>query len=200
MPFSTDSLLALITFALATSWSPGPNNFMLASSGATFGFWRTIPHVLGVVIGFPIMLFIVTLGLGEVFRTQPAVRDVVVWVGLVVMLYLALRIATQRVGIARDAARPLGFLTVSAFQWVNPKAWVMSIGVAATFASGLAPTREAAATALVFVVSGSTSASGWAAAGAALQRILGHGMRLRVFNVTMGLLLAASAVWMVLDR
>ena len=200
MPFSSDTLLALAAFALTTTWTPGPNNFMLAASGATFGYRRTLPHVLGVAIGFPFMLFLVTLGLGEIFRTQPAIRDVVAWGGCAVMLYLAFRIATQTPKGGDDASRPLTFLGASAFQWVNPKAWVMSIGVAATFAVGVSPTVEAAVTSAIFIAAGITSANAWAAAGAAMQRILGTGIRLRVFNVVMGVLLAASALWMVLDQ
>ncbi|UOM33578.1 LysE family translocator [Acuticoccus sp. I52.16.1] len=200
MPFSVDTFLALAAFAMATTWSPGPNNFMLAASGATFGYWRTLPHILGVAIGFPFMLFIVTLGLGEIFRTQPTVREVVSWGGLCVMLYLAVRIALQTPKDGDDASRPLSFLGASAFQWVNPKAWVMSIGVAATFASGTSPTLGAALIAGVFILVGLTSANAWAAAGAALQRLLGRGRRLRIFNVTMGILLAVSALWMVFDR
>ncbi|WP_075220102.1 LysE family translocator [Acuticoccus yangtzensis] len=201
MPFSTDTLLALVTFAFVTTVTPGPNNFMLASSGATFGYWRTLPHIFGVCLGFPVMLFVVTLGLGEIFRTQPAVREVVTVAGLGVMLYLAFRIATQNAAKAKKGtARPLGFFSAAAFQWVNPKAWVLSIGVAATFASGLSPTAEAAISAFVFLLTGMATANAWAAAGAALQRLLGTGIRLRIFNAVLAGLLALSAVWIVVDR
>lgn len=200
MPFDLDTLLALATFAIATTWTPGPNNFMLAASGATFGYWRTVPHALGVALGFPFMLFIVTLGLGEIFRTEPALHRIISWLGFAVMVYLGWRIATQSAPDKGGEARPLGFLGASAFQWVNPKAWVMAVGVAASFASGLRPTLEAAVVALVFVLVGLGSANAWAAAGAALQRVLGRGLRLRLFNVAMGALLALSALFLVIER
>lgn len=197
---SLETLLALAAFAAATSWSPGPNNFMLASSGATFGLRRTVPHILGVVLGFPMMIFILTLGLGEVFRTQPAVETVISWLGCGVMLALAARMALTSGGARRGAVakKPLSFLTVAAFQWVNPKAWAMSVGAAASFASGLSPLRDAAVIALVFALVGGTSASTWAATGTAIGRLLGTGWRLRAFNLTMAGLLALSAVALVM--
>ncbi|MEM8664619.1 MAG: LysE family translocator, partial [Pseudomonadota bacterium] len=165
---STQSLAALVGFAFAAIWTPGPNNFMLAASGATFGMRRTVPHLLGVAFGFPVMLFVLTLGLGEVFRTEPALRTVIAWTGVAVMLWLALRLLRQsRAGDAQAGARPLSFLAVAAFQWVNPKAWVMSIAVAATFASGVAPLQEALIATAVFAAVGVPSAVSWTAAGAA---------------------------------
>lgn len=197
---SLETLLALVAFAAATSWSPGPNNFMLASSGATFGLRRTIPHILGVVVGFPVMLFVLTLGLGEVFRTRPAIETVISWIGCGVMLALAARMALTAGGARRGVAskKPLSFLAVAAFQWVNPKAWAMSVGAAASFASGLTPLRDALVIALVFVLVGGTSASTWAATGNVIGRLLGTGWRLRAFNLTMAGLLALSAVALVL--
>lgn len=197
---SAETIFALVAFAAATAWSPGPNNFMLASSGATFGLRRTLPHILGVVIGFPVMLFAITLGLGELFRSEPTLRTFISWTGFAVMLGLAARMAIQASG-AKTRARalkPLSFLTVALFQWVNPKAWAMSIGVAATYASGTTPWRDALIAALVFVLMGATSATSWAAAGTGLGRILGTGWRLMAFNLTMALLLALSAFVLVL--
>ena len=195
-----DTVPALLAFAVAMLWTPGPNNLMLASSGATFGLKRTLPHLFGVALGFPVMLFTVALGLGEVFRTQPALREAISWAGVLVMLYLAYRIATQTPHGDRGTAQPLSFMSAAAFQWVNPKAWMLTIAAAATFASGADPTLEAAFVALVFALVGLTSATGWTAAGAAMQRVLGSGLRLRAFNIVMAVLLALSALWLVLER
>lgn len=197
---SAETLVALAVFAAASAWSPGPNNFMLAASGATFGMRRTLPHVLGVMFGFPLMLFVLTLGLGEVFRTEPAVRTAISWVGFLVMLYFAFRLARQSGGKANGSARtrPLSFVQAAAFQWVNPKAWAMSIAVAATFASGISPWLDAGVATAVFIVVGGGSAVSWAMAGTGLGRLLGTGIRLRIFNLAMALLLALSAFVLVL--
>ncbi|MGF1553260.1 MAG: LysE family translocator [Paracoccaceae bacterium] len=196
-----DALLALAGFAFAGTWTPGPNNMMLAASGATHGWRRTLPHALGVALGFPVMLFAVALGLGQAFEAFPAVRGAITVLGCAVMLWLGWRIATSAPPDDETAApvrRPLSFLEASAFQWVNPKAWVMCIGVAASFASGAHPVIEAAIAAGVFVVSGLTSSQGWALFGAGIGRLLGR-RGVRVFNAAMGLLVALSALWLVLD-
>ncbi|MEM8852561.1 MAG: LysE family translocator [Pseudomonadota bacterium] len=195
---SPDVLVALFLFAFAASVTPGPNNVMLASSGATFGLRRTVPHILGIIVGFPLMVFSITLGLGEVFRTQPALQKAIAWIGFVVMMWLAWRIARQHATASKGASEPLGFLGAALFQWVNPKAWVACIAVAATYATGAAPLAEAIIIALVFVVAGSLSCTTWAGFGAALGRFLGDGWRLSAFNGTMGALLALSALWLVI--
>lgn len=194
----TSTLLALGAYAVAGTWTPGPNNMMLAASGATFGYRPTLPHAMGVALGFPVMLFLIALGLGEVFEANPAFREGLAWAGMTVMLYLAWRIATAGPSKGGRRSRPLSFLEASAFQWINPKAWVMAIGAAATYASGAAPLVEAAIAAGVFVLSGLGSANAWAAFGSGIGALLGTGWRLRVFNAAMGGLLALSAVWLVL--
>ncbi len=194
---TADMLLALAGVALASTWTPGPNNIMLANSGATFGFRATRAHLLGVAIGFPAMMFALALGLGEAFRQSAALREALRWVGLAVMLWLSWRIATAGRARATGRARPFGFLEAAAFQWVNPKAWAMALAIPAAFLSGARPAVEALVCALVFLGSGLTSASGWTAFGAALRRALATDARLRAFNAAMGALLAVSALSLV---
>ena len=193
------TLLALAGFAFATTWTPGPNNMMLASSGATFGWRPTVPHAMGVALGFPLMVFLIALGLGEVFHRVALLKTVLTWAGFAVMLWLAWRIANAGAARAKARTRPLHFHEAAAFQWINPKAWAMAIGVSATYAHGGDPLAEAALIAAVFVAAGLSSSQTWAAFGAGIGRALGVGARLRAFNVTMGLLLAACALWLVLD-
>jgi len=192
-------LLPLAGFAFATTWTPGPNNMMLAASGATFGWRPTVPHAMGVALGFPVMVFLIALGLGEVFQRSPALRQGLAWTGFAVMLWLAWRIATAHAARTRVRSRPLRFHEAAAFQWVNPKAWAMAIGVSATYAQGGNPLAEAGLIALVFVVAGLTSSQSWTGFGAAMGRLLGSGLRLRAFNVFMGLMLAGCGLWLVLE-
>ncbi|MEO1199266.1 MAG: LysE family translocator [Pseudomonadota bacterium] len=195
------TLTALIALAFAAVWTPGPNNIMLANSGATFGFGRTLPHALGVALGFPLMMFIIALGLGEVFRTYEGFRIALTWLGAALLLYLAWRIATAGRsvdGVARG--RPFTFVEAAGFQWINPKAWAMAISTAGTFVTGVAPVREALVCALVFVVAGMTSANSWAMFGAAIRSFLSTDLRLRVFNIIMGLLVASYVVFLFAER
>ena len=193
-----ETLLALAAFALATVWTPGPNNMMLAASGATFGWRRSVGHARGVALGFPLMLFLIALGLGQAFERSEALRLALSVVGCAVMLCLAWRIATAGPATSGSRSRPLSFLEATAFQWVNPKAWVMAIGAGATYVRGADPVTEAAIAAAVFVAAGLTSSQGWLIFGTAIGRLLGTGRKLRAFNAAMGLLLALSALWLVL--
>lgn len=196
-----ESLGALMLYAFATCWTPGPNNAMLAASGATHGWRATQGHAWGIAVGFPLMVFLVALGLGGVFQQSAVLRNALAWGGAVLMLWLAWRIATaappEPGGPARG--RPMRFHEAAAFQWINPKAWVMAIGTAATYASGADPLAEAALAAAVFSLAGLTSSQGWAAFGMAVGRLLGRGWRLRAFNIAMGLSVAVSAIWLVLE-
>ena len=128
-------LLSAFTFALSMSGTPGPNNVMVASSGATFGFARTLPHLIGVAIGFPIMLVAVALGAGHLLQAVPVLHTVLKWVGAAYLLWLAWHIARARPAPpeAQAASRPLTMLQAGLFQWVNPKAWIIALGAVATY-------------------------------------------------------------------
>ena len=146
------------------------------------------------------MVILLGLGIGAVFERFPLVHEVIKIAGIAYLLYLSWRIATSSpVSLEGGEGRPLTFWQAVLFQWVNPKAWVMAIGVAATYVNGGDPVSDAAIIAMVFVIAGLTSSQTWAAFGAGIGRTLGTGGRLRAFNVTMGLLLVACALWLVLD-
>jgi threonine/homoserine/homoserine lactone efflux protein len=197
---SADSLLALVAFAFATLWTPGPNNILLANSGATYGFNRSIPHLTGVASGFPFMLFCVAVGLGELFRAEPTLREGLRYVGAAVMLWIAWKLASAgRAKAEGGRGRPWRFYEAVAFQWINPKAWSMAIGIASAYMTGARPALEAASIAAVFVLIGMGSAAGWTGFGAALRRFLSTDARLRAFNIAMGGLVAASAIYILID-
>jgi threonine/homoserine/homoserine lactone efflux protein len=195
-----DTLAALAVFAVAASWTPGPNNILLAGSGANFGLKRTTPHALGVALGFPVMLFLVCLGLGQVFKASDLLREGLRWAGTGLLLYLAWRISSAGRQDATAGARPFSFLEAAGFQWINPKAWTMAIGVAATYLDADQLASQTLVAAVVFVASGLGSAFGWAFFGSRLRRFLDRPGRLRAFNVVMGALLALCAVALFLDR
>ena len=135
MTLSLDLLLGFALFALVTSITPGPNNTMLLASGVNFGFNRTIPHMLGITCGFFVLVVAVGFGLGAVFQTYPILYTVLRYVGAAYLLYLAWKIAhSGPVGdSAEGEAKPISYLGAAAFQWVNPKAWIMAIGAISTY-------------------------------------------------------------------
>ena len=189
------TLLALTGLATSMTWTPGPNNMMLAASGANFGWRRTLPHALGVSIGFPVMLIAVSLGLGQVFQAWPALAKVLGWIGFLVVLWFAWRIGTADAASVKGPKRPLNFLQACAFQWVNPKAWTFAVWTTATYAIGW---QTAVIAALVFLGTGLASSQAWVVLGAWMGTFLGTGLRLRVFNVAMAVLLVIAGAWLML--
>ena len=194
-----DLITALAGLAVSMTWTPGPNNMMLAASGAAFGWHRTFPHAMGVAFGFPVMMFCVAMGLGQVFEVLPMLADILAWAGFFAMLWFAWRIATAVAAKGKSKSRPLNFLEATAFQWINPKAWVFAIGVTASYANGPDALQNSVTAAVVFTVSGLGSAPAWTIFGTAIGRILGNGPRLRAFNIVMAVLLAGSALWLLLS-
>lgn len=187
-----ETLPALALFALVTSVTPGPNNLMLMASGANFGFRRTVPHMLGVGLGFVLMTFLVGVGLAGLFQTYPLAVTALEVVSVVYMLWLAWKIAHAAAPKDRQAGgTPMTFLQAAAFQWVNPKAWAMAL----TAITVHAPDRSLWAVALVAVIFGAInlpSVSLWTLIGQQLRRVLTNTRRLTIFNWTMAGLLVLS--------
>lgn len=191
--------LALTAFALVSSVTPGPNNLMLMASGTRFGFSRTIPHMLGVAIGFTVMIVAVGAGIATVLAVFPRLLAVIKWVSVAYLLYLAWRIATAPAKPleGRTGARPMTFLQAAAFQWVNPKAWTMAL----TAVSAYLPAGDRAAglivVAAVFGTINLPSVGLWALMGVSLRRVLADPVRLRTFNIVAALTLVAT-LWPVI--
>lgn len=189
---SPDQLLALVAFGLATSFTPGPNNLMLMASGANFGFRRTIPHMLGVSVGFVLMVVLVGTGLVQVFQSYPASHRVLQISSVLYLLYLAWKIATaSKPDTPQVVGTPFTFLQAALFQWVNPKAWAMALSATSVYA----PTQSIRSILLVAAVFGLISVpsvSTWTALGQQLRRWLTNPVRLRAFNISMAVLLVAS--------
>ena len=188
---------ALAVFAFVTSITPGPNNLMLMASGANFGFRRTIPHMLGVGVGFTLMIVLVGLGLARIFEAAPISQIVLKVVSVVYMLWLAWRIAKAAgPGDGSRTGRPFSFLQAAAFQWVNPKAWAMALTAVTVYA----PSETVLSILLVAFIFGAInlpSVGSWTLLGEKIRGLLERPARLRAFNATMAVLLVAS-LWPVL--
>ncbi len=184
-------LLALITFAFVASVTPGPNNLMLMASGANFGIRRTMPHFLGIVFGFLLMVVVVGTGLVSVFQSYPTGYDILRAFSIVYLSYLAWKIATSNPA-SRDArGKPLTALQAALFQWVNPKAWALSLTAVTVYA----PSQSFAAVTLIAVILGLINMPSifvWVVLGHKLQVLLADRRRLRLFNYTMAVLLLVS--------
>jgi threonine/homoserine/homoserine lactone efflux protein len=191
-----DMLFTFSMFALVTSITPGPNNFMLLASGVNFGFRSSIPHMLGISLGFLVMVLAVGLGLAEVFTSFTWVYDVLKWVGAIYMLYLAWCIATsgpiEATPTPGRTAKPMSFLGAAAFQWVNPKAWIMAIGAFSTYVPASSGWITIACVAVLFAVINLPSVGVWALFGSSLRHLLRVRRNLLVFNYGMAALLVAS--------
>ena len=197
---SFDLLLAMASFAFVMSFTPGPNNIMITASGANFGFVRSIPHMLGVAIGFVVLVGACAAGLGALFMAFPAAQVMLKVVGGLYMLWLAWKVANAGgVKTGGDpAARPLTFLEAAAFQWVNPKGVVTALGAAALYVRPDHALSDIPIMLGVFGLAAIVSISAWAGFGVAVSSLLHDPVRARAFNVTMALLLVVSIIPMVL--
>jgi threonine/homoserine/homoserine lactone efflux protein len=189
------TLLPLAVFAFVMYITPGPNNVMLASSGAAFGVRASVPHMLGIAVGFSAMLVLVTAGLGSLLLAWPALLLAMRWVGAAWMLFLAWKIAMAPPPGATAARSVLGFTGAAAFQWINPKAWLIAVGAASEFTRPDQPlVMQAAWIGLVFLAVAVPCMLVWVLLGRGAGRLLRHPSQLRAFNIGMALLLVASLV------
>ncbi len=192
-------LPALMGFALVTLFTPGPNNLMLMASGANFGLRRSVPHMAGVALGFAGMAGMVGLGLARVFEIWPVLTGVLRVASIGFLLWLAWKIASaapKSSAAPETEGTPLTFLQAAAFQWVNPKAWAMSVTATSAYV-GDGGLWGVALVVTVFAVMGTVSAGLWTVLGQSLRRLLSDPRRLRIFNITMALLLVAT-LWPIL--
>ncbi len=189
---STELFIAFLAFAFVSSVTPGPNNLMLMASGANFGFARSIPHMLGIGIGFTFMIVVVGVGLVGIFDIYPISYTILKVASVTYLVWLAWKIAhAAPPGSSEATGNPLTFLQAAAFQWVNPKAWAMAL----TAISAYAPGTDIAAVALVAIIFGLVNiptVSIWTIIGREIRRFLTNPARLRTFNWTMAALLVAS--------
>lgn len=185
--------MTLVVFAFVTSITPGPNNFMLLASGVNFGFRRTVPHMFGIGGGFLVLLLAVGLGLGELLSRFPPLFLALKFTGGTYLLYLAYRIATSRsMAQGTSSGSPMSFVAAAAFQWVNPKAWVMAVTAMATYTDKSSFLLSVVLVAVVFTFVNVPSVSAWAGFGSFMREWLSHPARLKWFNISMGVLLAIS--------
>ena len=196
-PMSLDTFTAALLFSLVMGFTPGPNNVMLASSGANYGVSRTWPHLWGVTLGFPVMLLLIGLGLATVLLASTGLQLGMKILSCLYLLWLALQIAKSApVKAGKGDGKPLNFLQAAAFQWVNPKAWLIAVGAISAYTAGTG-THLYGQVAIIAVMSVAVtflSTLTWTVFGAAIGRFLRAPIALTLFNLAMALLLLGSIV------
>src|ERR1700704_5948895 len=191
---SQQLFIAFVVFATVMFFTPGPNNIMLLSSGLTYGFRRTLPHVAGITIGFAFMVGAVGLGLGTVFIAFPVLQTILKYAGIAYLLYLAAAIAMSGpVSPRQDNRRgPMTFWGAAMFQWINVKGWVMVIGTITAYAAIASFPWNIVIQVVLSLLLGAVSCSAWALFGTALRPMLTSPRSVRAFNFIMAVLLLAS--------
>jgi threonine/homoserine/homoserine lactone efflux protein len=190
-----ETFLALSLYSFVASATPGPNNLMLLASGVNFGIRRTVPHMLGIAIGFTAMVAIIGFGLGALLDIVPGLMTGLRYVALAYTVWLAWKLGTSgSLGTSEAGAQPMSFISACLFQWVNPKAWVMALTATALYTTADHYVVSVLLVAAVFGIINLPCISVWAGFGVALRGFLSVPWRLRAFNVVMGVLLLASTV------
>ena len=186
-------------YSFVMSITPGPNNVMLTASGATFGFRRTIPHMLGISTGCGIQLLAMCAGLGAVFTRWPEVQPVLRWAGALYLLYMGVRMLGSGPVGDRSSQRPVTFVQAALFQFLNPKAWIMTLTAASLFLPHDFGILGTAAYMLFFmVIMNFPCIAIWALFGSSLRRFLERPASRMGFNAAMAVALAATGVIMVM--
>lgn len=185
--------LPLALFVFVNSITPGPNNVMLTAAGANFGYRRCLPHMLGITTGAAVMVLLVGAGLGAVFARTPVAYTILKYVGAAYLVYLAWRLARSSAAAdGEDRARPFTFWEAAAFQWVNPKAWIMVVGMIAAYMPAGYMAQELVVAALLLAAVNYPSISFWTLFGAAVGSVLRTPRAMRRFNGGMAFLLLLS--------
>jgi Putative threonine efflux protein len=187
--------LSLITFTFVAGITPGPNNMMLLASGLNHGIRRSLPHYFGICIGFPVMVAVVGFGIGALFAEYPSAYLYLKVLGITYLLYLSWKIGNAgNPSAAKKIREPFTFLQAAAFQWLNPKAWVIAVGALAAFTIPDNVKLSVAVIIAVYFLMGFICMAVWLILGQGLQRFLGSGKRIHYFNILMALLLALSVI------
>ena len=193
-------IIPIILFCFSTSVTPGPNNIMLMSSGLNYGFKRSVPHLLGINIGFPLMIVAIGLGFGSLFTSFPFIYPVVKALGVSYLLFFAWKVANAAPSGAKEKTGcPITFFQAVLFQWVNPKAWVMAMGAIASFTN---PERFKFQMLLIvggYMTVGALCMVFWLTMGTSLKKLIRDEKSLRLFNISMAVLLVISLVPMVMS-
>jgi len=193
---STAQFLALVTLLAVGAFTPGPNTTIAAVTGANFGLRATLPHCIGVSLGFASIVALCATGVGALILASPMLAAAIHVIGVLYLLWLALRIARSTSLAEKTVLRPMNIWQSVALQYANVKAWMLALAVAASYMSGApSPAQRIVLVSVLFGAFGFVSNGAYGVLGASLRQWLMQGNRVRWFNGAMGLALALTAVW-----
>ncbi|ASG67585.1 lysine transporter LysE [Francisella halioticida] len=194
--------LSLLLFCVSSTVTPGPNNLMLLISSIKFGIRRTFSHYLGICLGFPFMVLVIGLGLESIFVNYPKLHLVIKIIGAIYMIWLALKIISSSTYSDEKNNKPLSFKQAALFQWINPKAWVMAVGVISTYtviSDNISLSFQVIVISIIYMIVSFFCTGFWLFGGNLVKRILSDEKHLRIFNLVLGLLLILSIVMMIFE-
>ena len=195
--FSITYISAVIFFAISTSFTPGPNNFLLLASGIKFGVKKTLGHILGIAVGFPLMLMVVGVFFNKVFSINPVFFNILSAVGMVYLLYLGYQIIfSDLIYEEKEISKPITFTQAVLFQWVNPKAWIMALSIATTYLTSANFYLELEFVALVFFAIGFISSVTWTLFGKTIKNII----NIKLANIILGIMLIVSILQIIPEK
>ena len=191
--------LALIFFIISVSFTPGPNNFLLLSSGIKFGLRRTLSHIMGILVGFPLMLIILGILFHYISSINPTLFYIFSYIGILYLLYLAYKIILSNANIKDDPDhQPISFMQAVLFQWVNPKAWVMILSVLSTFISPQDQYYEKLfMITTLFILLGAINCFMWASLGMFIKEKLANKRHMQYINALLGVMLLLAVLQMI---
>mgnify|MGYP003384878720 CR=1 FL=1 len=188
--------LSILIFAVSSTVTPGPNNIMILTSGLNYGVRNSIPHLLGISFGFPVMIIVIGFGFSVIFEKYPVFNEVIKVLGVAYLLYLAWLIASSSpVSLEGKKSKPLNFFQAALFQWVNPKAWVVATGAVSAYTSVSSDIfAQVIFIALAFLLVAIPSLSVWLIFGVGIRKYLKSTRHQKIFNLSMALLLVGSII------
>jgi threonine/homoserine/homoserine lactone efflux protein len=195
----TPLLIAMLTFSLAMSITPGPVNMIILSSGVNYGVKRTIPYVTGATVGFTLLLLFIGLGFYQIIKACPSFLTYLAVAGSLYIIYMGYKVATAKTDIAVNKGDVPKFYQGFLLQWINPKAWIACVSGVSIFSSSDNTDQFLIFSSIYFVVC-YLSLGVWAILGGKLSLLLNSPARLRIFNMIMGLLLITTAAYLCLTH
>lgn len=197
--------IPLLILCIVQSGTPGPNNIMLTASGKNFGYIKTIPHMLGVVLGFLSLIIVFGLGLTVIFSKYPIIQFVLRIVGSIYLLYLSYRIYSSVNTEDLSKSKPITFMESSLFQYVNPKGVMMAITTISIYTDHInfkfiSSFNEGMIYILIaFTISNIIAVITWTSVGVFIGQFIKSARGIKIFNALMAFLLVLTIIWINLD-